>query len=166
MNIFILAGFSITLAGLQDLFLLWTEVENLDWRSKASMQPQSGETHIIRLPSWSVFNKILWKELCERNSHLQIDNLQVREIRPQLQLQGKMNQQILVRRARKLPVIYNASQNETDVLNIFLLNVEKMAIILPTGQWYAPSAVTNDAWYCIVLHCIAWYCMILHGIAC
>ena len=47
--------------------------------------------------------------------------------------------------------------------------------ILPTGQWYAPSAVINDSWYCmilhgialycIVLHGIAWYCMILHGIA-
>ena len=46
-------------------------------------------------------------------------------------------------------------------------NIEeiKMAIILPTGQWYAPSAVINDAWYCIVLHGIAWYCMVLHGIA-
>ena len=35
---------------------------------------------------------------------------------------------------------------------------KKMAIILPTGQWYAPSAVINDAWYCMVcmaLHCIA-----------
>ena len=32
----------------------------------------------------------------------------------------------------------------------------KMAIILPTGQWYAPSAVINDAWYCMVLHGIAW----------
>ena len=31
----------------------------------------------------------------------------------------------------------------------------KMAIILPTGQRYAPSAVINDAWYCMVLHCIA-----------
>ena len=31
----------------------------------------------------------------------------------------------------------------------------KIAIILPTGQWYAPSAVINDAWYCMVLHCIA-----------
>ena len=31
----------------------------------------------------------------------------------------------------------------------------KMAIILPTGQWYAPSAVINDAWYCMVLHGIA-----------
>ena len=29
--------------------------------------------------------------------------------------------------------------------------------ILPTGQWYAPSAVINDAWYCMVLHGIAWY---------
>ena len=32
---------------------------------------------------------------------------------------------------------------------------KKMAIILPTGQWYAPSAVIIDAWYCMVLHCIA-----------
>ena len=31
----------------------------------------------------------------------------------------------------------------------------KMAIILPTGQWYAPSAVINDSWYCMVLHYIA-----------
>ena len=32
----------------------------------------------------------------------------------------------------------------------------KMAIILPTGQWYAPSAVIHGvAWYCMVLHCIA-----------
>ena len=30
----------------------------------------------------------------------------------------------------------------------------KMAIILPTGQSYAPSAVIDDAWYCMVLHCI------------
>ena len=36
--------------------------------------------------------------------------------------------------------------------------------VLPTGQWYAPSAVINDAWYCIVLHGIAWYCMVLLGI--
>ena len=43
---------------------------------------------------------------------------------------------------------------------------EKMAIILPTGQWYAPSAVINDAWYCMVLHGIALYCVELHGIAC
>ena len=40
----------------------------------------------------------------------------------------------------------------------------KMAIILPTGQWYAPSAVINDALYCMVLHGIAWYCMVLRGI--
>ena len=31
--------------------------------------------------------------------------------------------------------------------------------ILPTGQWYAPSAVINDAWYCMVLHGIALYCI-------
>ena len=51
----------------------------------------------------------------------------------------------------------------------------KNGLILPTGQWYAPSAVINDAWYCmvldgialycIVLHGIAWYCIVLHGIA-
>ena len=40
-----------------------------------------------------------------------------------------------------------------------------MAIILPTGQWYAPSAVINDAWYCMALHCIEKYWMVLHGIA-
>ena len=39
-----------------------------------------------------------------------------------------------------------------------------MAIILPTGQWYAPSAVINDAWYCMALHGIALYCIELHGI--
>ena len=51
----------------------------------------------------------------------------------------------------------------------------KNGLILPTGPWYAPSAVIYDAWYfmvlhaiawyCMVLHCIAWYCMVLHGIA-
>ena len=30
-------------------------------------------------------------------------------------------------------------------------SIQKMA----TGQWYAPSAVINDAWYWMVLHCIA-----------
>ena len=43
--------------------------------------------------------------------------------------------------------------------------LKKMAIILPTGQWYAPSAVINDAWYCLVLHGIALYCIVMHGIA-
>ena len=41
----------------------------------------------------------------------------------------------------------------------------KNGIILPTGQWYAPSAVNNDAWYCMVVHGIALYCIVLHGIA-
>ena len=48
--------------------------------------------------------------------------------------------------------------------NLIIMMI-KMAIILPTGQWYAPSAVINDAWYCMVLHGIAWYCMVLHCIA-
>ena len=37
--------------------------------------------------------------------------------------------------------------------------------MLPTGQWYAPSVVINDAWFCMVLHGIAWYCMVLHYLA-
>ena len=37
--------------------------------------------------------------------------------------------------------------------------------VLPTGQWYAPSAVINDVWYCMELHGIALYCLVLHGIA-
>ena len=41
----------------------------------------------------------------------------------------------------------------------------KNGLILPTGQWYAPSAVINDAWYCMILNGIEWYCIVLHGIA-
>ena len=41
----------------------------------------------------------------------------------------------------------------------------KNSHILPTGQWYAPSAVIQHAGYCMVLHSIAWYCIVLHGIA-
>ena len=46
-----------------------------------------------------------------------------------------------------------------------MFNHIKMAIILPTGQQYAPSEVINDAWYCMVLHGIALYCIVLHIIA-
>ena len=46
----------------------------------------------------------------------------------------------------------------------FHFYVKKNGLILATGQWNAPSAVINDAWYCMVLHSIAWYCMLLHGI--
>ena len=42
---------------------------------------------------------------------------------------------------------------------------DKNGIILPTGQWYAPSTVNNDVWFSMVLHGIAWYCMVLHDIA-
>ena len=41
------------------------------------------------------------------------------------------------------------------IIMLLIMQKKKMAIILPTGQWYAPSAVINDAWYCMVLHCIA-----------
>ena len=44
--------------------------------------------------------------------------------------------------------------------------LSKNGHILPTGQWYAPSAVIKHAWYCMVLHGVAWYCMVLHCIAC
>ena len=50
-------------------------------------------------------------------------------------------------------------------LCIYIRHCLKMAIILPTGQWYAPSAVINDAWYCMVLHGIALYCIVLLSIA-
>ena len=39
--------------------------------------------------------------------------------------------------------------------NYFVAEEKKNSHILPIGQWYAPSAVNNDAWYCMVLHCIA-----------
>ena len=41
----------------------------------------------------------------------------------------------------------------------------KNGLTLPTGQWYAPSAVIYDAWCCMVLHGIAKGCIVLHGIA-
>ena len=41
----------------------------------------------------------------------------------------------------------------------------KINLIVPTGQWYALSAVINDAWYWMVLDGIIWYCIVLHGIA-
>ena len=44
---------------------------------------------------------------------------------------------------------------ETNLANHTYQSKVKNSHILPTGQWYAPSAVINDAWYCMVLHCIA-----------
>ena len=32
------------------------------------------------------------------------------------------------------------------MITVIMVIIIKMAIILPTGQWYAPSAVINDAW--------------------
>ena len=37
----------------------------------------------------------------------------------------------------------------------------KNGLILPTGQWYAPSSVISDAWFCMESHGIA----LFHGIA-
>ena len=61
--------------------------------------------------------------------------------------------------------IDSISQSESG-LRFFgnLVNI-KNGLILPTGQWYAPSGVIDDAWYCMVLHDTTWYCMMLHGIA-
>ena len=47
------------------------------------------------------------------------------------------------------------TEEETDIASRIKMII-KMAIILPTGQWYAPSAVIDDAWYCMVLHGVAW----------
>ena len=58
----------------------------------------------------------------------------------------------------------NHNNREPCKMKIMIVVMIKMAIILPTGQWYAPSVVINDAWYCMVLHGIAWY-MVLHGIS-
>ena len=48
----------------------------------------------------------------------------------------------------------------------------KNSHILPTGQWYAPSAVINDALIIrylalsiTALHCLALYCTVLHRLA-
>ena len=61
---------------------------------------------------------------------------------------------------------WNTDISAEDLFEIFIafiilivaITMVKMAIILPTGQWYAPSAVINNAWYCrycMVLNCIA-----------
>ena len=60
------------------------------------------------------------KSFDKRNPHFHlISKSQVCEIRRWLHIQEKMNQRLLVMRARKLPVVNNASQNEIDVLNLF-----------------------------------------------
>ena len=46
------------------------------------------------------------------------------------------------RRCNSIIIIYISS-----IVSIFsIVKTLKMAIILPTGQWYAPSAVINDVW--------------------
>ena len=42
-------------------------------------------------------------------------------------------------------VMVNNVVRKTEVEMKSIILVEKMAILLPTGQWYAPSAVINDA---------------------
>ena len=39
---------------------------------------------------------------------------------------------------------------------VFSFKDNKNGHILPTGQWYAPSAVIKHPRYCMVLHGIAW----------
>ena len=65
-----------------------------------------------------------------------------------------------------LPLTFHLEQ-EVEISFIVRLPMKRLknGLTLPTGQWYAPSAVINDAWYCLVLPGIAWYCMVLHGIA-
>ena len=47
---------------------------------------------------------------------------------------------------------YVRAKGEINKFSKFPVVWLKMAIILPIGQWYAPPAVINDAWYCMVLY--------------
>ena len=48
-----------------------------------------------------------------------------------------------------------------------VLSVKKIAIYcpVPTGQWYAPSAVNYSALSCTILHYLALSCTIMHYLA-
>ena len=49
---------------------------------------------------------------------------------------------------------YQLRQGHVDRTATELPNIEivlKNGFILPRGQWYAPSAVINEAWYCMVI---------------
>ena len=52
---------------------------------------------------------------------------------------------------RQLPSNFSRALSG-DTAHLGITQKRKMAIILPTGQWYAPSAVINDGWYYMVLH--------------
>ena len=71
-------------------------------------------------------------------------------------------------RAISRPKLATTWQNH-NIIKVFVKSTRefegKNGHVLPTGLWYAPSAVINDARYCMALHGIAWHCMVLHGIA-
>ena len=50
---------------------------------------------------------------------------------------------------RPAPKIMSFDKKRLNAVNM-IMSFVKMAILVPTGQWYAPSAVMNDAWYCMV----------------
>ena len=58
----------------------------------------------------------------------------------------------------------NSNENQPKAWNKPEISYQKW-LYTAHGQWYAPSAVINHAWYCMVLHDIAWYCIVLRGIA-
>ena len=50
------------------------------------------------------------------------------------------------------------AQDDRFTLLVYVqINIYKNGLILPTGQWYAPSAVIIDAWNCMVWHGIEWF---------
>ena len=70
---------------------------------------------------------------------------------------------------RQLPVTRNQHFPFQDsVFSLFkskliVLKIKMALYCTAAGQWYAPSAVINDAWYCMVLQGIAWYYIALRG---
>ena len=51
--------------------------------------------------------------------------------------------------------LFSGSRFPSQIFHKYFQNYYKNGLILPTGQWYAPSAVIHFAWYCMVLHSIA-----------
>ena len=61
-------------------------------------------------------------------------------------MQNVKNSQLFVSKYDEIRQRQIEIEIENEVRSLLIFKV-KMAIILPTGQLYAPSAVINDAWY-------------------
>ena len=98
--------------------------------------------------SWLVnciFGNLCWIIFRLKSHYVNHDNM--------LTFPANNNHKIVIKSFSKLYDTSNRYNNDND----------KNGHILPTGQWYAPSVVINDACiacYCIVLYGIAWYCMV------